>query len=172
MKAKKRQSARAASDITIRPFRETDLDFVISRQLALYAAEYGFTSEIWKSYLIGGVNDFVRQYDSERDCMYIAEKDAVPCGCIAITHADETTAQLRFYFIEQEMRGKGAGHRLIDRAIGFCREMKYKQVFLWTFSTLDAARHLYAGSGFRMTETQVNNEWGGPILEERWELTL
>jgi N-acetylglutamate synthase-like GNAT family acetyltransferase len=66
--------------------------------------------------------------------MYIAENDAVPCGCIAITHTDESTAQIRFYFIEQEMRGKGAGHRLIDLAIGFCRKMKYKQVFLWGHS--------------------------------------
>jgi GNAT superfamily N-acetyltransferase len=66
----------------------------------------------------------------------------------------------------------GAGRRLIDRAIGFCRKAGYGNVFLWTFSTLDAARHLYEEGGFSITGSKVNNEWGGPILEEKWELDL
>jgi GNAT superfamily N-acetyltransferase len=172
MKTKKSHPAKAVPEITLRPFREPDIDFVISRQLASYAAEHGFTSEIWKAYLTGGVNDFIRQFDSARDCMYIAEHDRVPCGCIAITHADDATAQLRFFFMEKEFRGNGTGRRLIDHATGFCRHAKYERVFLWTFSTLDAARHLYAGSGFQVTETQVNCEWGEPVLEELWELEL
>ena len=172
MKIKKSHPTKAVPEITLRPFREPDIDFVISGQLALYAAEYGFTSDIWNAYLTGGVNDFIRQFDSGRDCMYIAEHNRVPCGCIAITHADDATAQLRFYFIEKELRGNGAGRKLIDLAIGFCRDAGYERVFLWTFSTLDAARHLYAGRGFRITDTQVNDEWGAPVLEEKWELEL
>ncbi len=162
----------ADSGITIRSFRETDLNFVISRQLTLYASEYGFTSDIWKTYLTCGVQDFIRQFDRERDCMYILENNTVPCGCIAITSVGDDTAQLRFYFIEPEMRGKGAGHRLIDLALYFCKEKEYRHVFLWTFSTLLAARHLYADRRFRITDTHVNNEWGDPVLEERWELEL
>jgi len=104
--------------------------------------------------------------------MYIAENDALPCGCIAITHTDDGTAQIRFYFIKQELRGRGAGHQLIDRAIDFCRDAKYGRIFLWTFSTLAAARHLYASRGFQMTDSHVNNDWGEPVLEERWELAL
>jgi GNAT superfamily N-acetyltransferase len=165
-------TATGGTDFTIRPFRESDLDFVISRQLALYAAEYGFTSGPWKAYLAGAVQDFISRFDCERDCMDILETNAVPCGCIAITHVDGMTAQLRFYFIEREMRGNGAGHQLIDRAIGFCREKRYGNVFLWTFSTLMAARHLYESRGFRITDTRVNTEWGEPILEERWDLAL
>ena len=172
MKRERKYQAKAASGITIRPFRETDVDFVISRQLSLYASEYGFTSETWISYLTGGVHDFVNRFDSKRDCMYILEKNKVPSGCIAITHTDEATAQLRFYFLEPAVRGQGAGRKLIDRAIDFCREKKYEQVFLWTFSTLAAARLLYAGRGFQMRGTHVNNDWGEPVLEERWELKL
>jgi N-acetylglutamate synthase-like GNAT family acetyltransferase len=172
MKTTTKDSSKSDPGIEIRPFCKNDLDFVISRQLALYASEYGFTSDVWKTYLTGGVQDFVRQFDSEQACMYILENNTVPCGCIAIAYAGDATAQLRFYFIEPEMRGKGAGHRLIDLALRFCREKKYRHVFLWTFSTLMAARHLYAGRGFRITDTHVNNEWGGPVLEERWELEL
>ena len=172
MKPKRPSGEKTSAAFTVRPFRKADLGYVISGQLVLYAAEYGFTSDSWNQYLTGGVHEFAERFDPERDCMYIAEHDDVPCGSIAIAHADDGTAQLRFYFMERELRGKGAGHLLIDRAIGFCRDAKYERVFLWTFSTLGAARHLYEDKGFRITETHVNNEWGGPILEEKWEREL
>jgi GNAT superfamily N-acetyltransferase len=172
MMIQKRLAARAASDSTVRPFRKEDIEFVISRQLSLYAREYGFTSEIWKTYLAGGVHTFVSQFDERKDCMYILEQDGVPSGSVAITHIDEVTSQLRFFFLEPEARGRGAGRGLLDRAIDFCRETKYEHVFLWTFSTLMAARHLYADKGFRITGTRVNNDWGQSVLEERWDLDL
>lgn len=172
MSPKESPTEKRSSGFTIRPFRKPDIDFVINGQLALYATEYGFNSPVWNDYLTGGVQDFVRQFDCARDCMYIAEREGIPCGCIAITHTEDRTAQLRFYFMEKKFRGMGAGRRLIDLAIGFCREAEYERVFLWTFSTLDAARHLYTGMGFLITDTQVNNEWGKPILEEKWEREL
>jgi len=172
MSPKESPRKKSSSVFTIRPFCKSDIDFVIEGQLALYATEYGFTSQVWNNYLTDGVQEFLRQFDSARDCMYIAMRDGTPCGCIAITHTDGRTAQLRFYFMEKECRGRGVGRRLMDHAIGFCQRADYERVFLWTFSTLDAARHLYAGRGFRITETHVNNEWGEPILEEKWELEL
>ena len=172
MTQKKFRPKKKSPGFALRPFRKSDLGYVIRGQLALYAAEYGFTSEIWIAYLTGGVRDFSENFDRARDCMYIAEHNRIPCGGIAITHADDGTAQLRFYFMEKKFRGRGAGRRLIDRAIAFCRTAGYGQVFLWTFSSLDAARHLYAATGFRITDTHVNNEWGKSILEEKWELEL
>ena len=172
MKNRNQNCGKTSRDISLRPFCEPDLDFVITGQLALYAAEYGFTSSVWNEYLTSGVREFAERFDSGRDCMYIAECRQVPCGCIAITHTGNATGQLRFFFLVQEMRGNGAGHQLIDRAIGFCQERGYRTIFLWTFSTLAAARHLYAGKGFRVTDTHVNNDWGEPILEEKWELEL
>ncbi len=168
----KRPSAGPAPGITIRSFRESDADFIISRQLALYASEYGFTSGIWRSYLTDGVHTFVDRFDTTASCMYILENNGAPSGCVAIARVDETTAQLRFFFLEPEMRGRGAGHALLDMAIEFCKEKRYGRVFLWTFSTLMAARHLYAGKGFRVTETRENKDWGDPILEECWVLDL
>jgi GNAT superfamily N-acetyltransferase len=172
MKMTKAHTARAASNFAIRPFKLNDVDFVIARQLALYDREYGFTSEIWRAYLTDGVRNFVNRFDSERDCMYILDNDGVPLGCIAITHVDQATAQLRFFFLEPEIRGLGAGRRLIDQAIDFCKDKKYRHVFLWTFSTLMAARHLYDSKGFQIMETHENRDWGETILEERWDLNL
>jgi hypothetical protein len=36
----------------------------------------------------------------KKDCMYLLEKNGVSSGCVAITHVDEVTAQLRFFFLE------------------------------------------------------------------------
>ncbi len=162
----------ATSGFLIRPFTEDDIDFVISRQVLLYETEYGFTSDVWKSYVAEAVHKLLEQFDPERDCMLILERMGLPCGCIAIAHADDATAQLRFFFVESSLRGLGAGRRLMDTAMAFCREKNYHHVFLWTCDRLDAARYLYAKNGFHITDTHENNEWGAPMLEEQWDLDL
>ncbi|MGZ7210313.1 MAG: GNAT family N-acetyltransferase [Methanobacterium sp.] len=158
--------------IAIRPFTLDDVDFVISGQLKLYEEEHGFTSKIWKAYLTKGVQELVNQFDSEKECMYILEHGGVPSGCAAIVHENDDTAKFRFFFLNPESRGLGAGRKLFDMTIDFCVEKGYKKVYLWTFSTLDAARHLYEGKGFKLKETRENNEWGTPVLEELWELDI
>lgn len=163
---------KATTTITVRPFAYNDLDFIILRQIKLYEKEYGFTTEVWKSYVKEGVNQLVNEFKPEKDCIYILECNGQKSGCISITHVSADTAQLRFFFIEDALRGLGAGNKLIEKALNFCKEKQYKHVFLWTFSTLSAARHLYAKKGFQMVETHENTEWGSPIIEERWNLEL
>ena len=114
MTAPEQHADRATRSLTIRPFTSSDVDFVISRQLALYKSEYGFTSAIWNAYLTEGVHTFVHHFDPQRDCMHILEHEGVPVGCIAITHVDAATAQLRFFFLEPEARGRGGGHRRLE----------------------------------------------------------
>jgi GNAT superfamily N-acetyltransferase len=124
-----KQGDRATPSISVRPFTASDVDFVISRQLALYKSEYGFASEIWNAYLTEGVHNFVKHFDPGKDCMNILKNKGVPVGCIAITHVDTATAQLRFFFIESEMRGQGCGHQLMNLAISFCREKSMSGYF-------------------------------------------
>jgi GNAT superfamily N-acetyltransferase len=60
----------------------------------------------------------------------------------------------------------------MDVAIDFCRERRYKKVYLWTFAGLDAARHLYEKCGFELVEQSAGNQWGTEVEEQRFELTL
>ena len=161
-----------ARAMCIRPFTMADINFVIADQIKLYEREYGFISAEWENYVATGVQTFADHFDGAKDCMYILEHNGVRSGCIAITHRDRQTAQLRFFFISSTARGQGFGNRLMDLAVAFCREMQYEKVFLWTFSKLDAARYLYQKHGFQITATKENGEWGEPVLEERWELSL
>lgn len=104
--------------------------------------------------------------------MFILECNGSPSGCIAITHTEDNVAQLRYFFLEPELRGLGAGTALLNAALDFCREKKYSHVFLWTVSAQESARMLYKKAGFTITETSKNENWGNPVLEEKWELGL
>lgn len=168
----KKSFMKATKDIKIRPFQERDIAYVIDRQLSLYESERQFTTEIWKNYLTQGVIALVERFDSEKDCMLILECDGNASGCIAITHTENREAQLRYFFLEPELRGLGAGTKLLNAALEFCRQKNYLHVFLWTVSAQESARILYKNAGFVITETSENENWGTPVLEERWDLDL
>lgn len=172
MRTVKKYFTRATKDIKIRPYQEQDITYVIDRQLSLYESERQFTTEIWKKYLTQGVFTLVEKFDPEKDCMFILECDGNASGCIAITHTQDNAAQLRYFFLEPELRGLGAGTGLLNAALDFCRKKKYPHVFLWTVSAQESARVLYKNAGFRITETSENEDWGVPVLEEKWELDL
>ena len=157
----------------IRSFTEADIPYVIQRQIELYREEYDLSTAHWEMDVVMAVDHFLEFFDADRDNIFILEHEGAPAGCIAITHTDNETAKLRFYFVEPVLRGQGAGQALLDEAMHFVRAVGYRHVFLWTFSALGAARHLYGKMGFVMTETAENNTWSTkPILEERWDQTL
>lgn len=149
----KKYFSKATKDIKIRPYQEQDIAYVIDRQLSLYESERQFTTEIWKNYLTQGVISLVEKFDSEKDCMFILECDNNASGCIAVTHSDDSVAQLRYFFLEPELRGLGVGTGLLNTALEFCRQKEYSHVFLWTVSVREATRILYKNAGFKITET-------------------
>lgn len=168
----KKYFTKATMNLKIRPYQQQDITYVIDRQLSLYESERQFTTEIWKNYLTQGVLSLVDKFDPAKDCMLILECNGSPSGCIAITHTEDNIAQLRYFFLEPELRGLGAGTTLLNAALNFCQEKKYSHVFLWTVSAQESARILYKKAGFNITETSKNDNWGSPVLEEKWELDL
>jgi GNAT superfamily N-acetyltransferase len=95
-------------------------------------------------------------------------------GAIAIDGAnhDSQGAHLRWFIVAPENQGHGIGKILLKEAIEFCRKKKFGRVYLWTFSGLDPARHLYERSGFKLCEEHEGNQWGRTVTEQRFELIL
>ncbi len=117
---------------------------------------------------------FLGRYDEHRDGFWNVLADGGIEGAIAIdgAHADTEGAHLRWFIVSDALRGKGAGNRLMDHAVGFCRTRGYRRVSLWTFEGLDAARHLYEKHGFRLADQQKGTRWGREVNEQKWELRL
>jgi len=157
--------------ITIRPFTQSDIEYVISRHKTLYYAERHL-SGTFSAYVDEIVYRFVDRFNSKTDCLNILECNGVPAGSIAIAKVDAATAQLRFFMLEPEMRQRGYGNRLMDMALSFCREKGYTKVFLLTITAQVIARHVYETHGFYKVSSEDKAEWGDGVVEERWEVDL
>ena len=159
-----------AETVRIRRSKPGDAGYIAYLHGKYYHEHHGFFDRS-EYYFIGRLADFVR--DPEGGALWIAEVGADIAGSIAIVRADSETAQLRWFIVDSAYRNMGIGNRLTETALAFCRENNYKQVFLWTFRGLDAARRIYDKAGFVLTEEKPNNEWSSEeIIEQKMELRL
>jgi GNAT superfamily N-acetyltransferase len=109
---------------------------------------------------------------SDRERLWIAERDDRLIGSIAIVAAGPETAQLRWFLIDPSARGTGLGKRLLREAIAFSRDCGYTRITLWTVSTLTVAGHLYRSAGFEKVEERPDRQWSVDVVEEKYELRL
>ncbi|CAB3890904.1 bifunctional helix-turn-helix transcriptional regulator/GNAT family N-acetyltransferase [Achromobacter anxifer] len=76
-------------------------------------------------------------------------------------------AHLRWFIVDESLRGMGVGRALLDRAMDFV-DAHYDETYLWTFKGLDAARHLYEAAGFTLAESAEGRQWGSVVVEQRF----
>jgi GNAT superfamily N-acetyltransferase len=95
-------------------------------------------------------------------------------GSIAIDGARglEAGAHLRWFMVDPNRQGMGAGSRLLDAALEFCRASGFASVHLWTFDGLHAARRLYEARGFVLAQELTGETWGKPVTEQCFQLEL
>jgi DNA-binding MarR family transcriptional regulator/GNAT superfamily N-acetyltransferase len=87
---------------------------------------------------------------------------------IAVEVEDGGVGHLRWFIVDGCLRGSGVGRRLLEAAVAFI-ERECHGAYLWTFSGLDAARHLYEQFGFVLTEQATGEQWGVEVTEQRFE---
>ncbi|HAK73081.1 MAG TPA: GNAT family N-acetyltransferase [Sporomusaceae bacterium] len=155
--------------ITIREYKPGDCGYIAYRHGVLYAQEHGF-DQIFEKYVLQSLLAYLENPAGGK--ILIAEYCGTIVGFIGIVQISKTSAQLRWFLIEPEFRGAGAGRKLMAAAMEYCHQQKYNNVFLWTFKGLDAACHLYEQYGFTLTEEKENNTWKKQLLEQRWDVTL
>jgi DNA-binding MarR family transcriptional regulator/N-acetylglutamate synthase-like GNAT family acetyltransferase len=78
------------------------------------------------------------------------------------------TAHLRWFIVDESLRGMGVGRALLARALRFADTLDVDETYLWTFKGLDAARHLYESAGFVLTDEAKGTQWGGVVVEQRF----
>lgn len=80
------------------------------------------------------------------------------CGIAAFNHHQDI-CELRKLFLLPEARGQGIGKNLLNRSLDYARSMQYKQCYLDTLSSMNAAICLYKKLGF----TALNRPLDGAI---------
>ena len=138
-------------------------------QTRYYVKHHGFGA-IFEAGRLADIGAFLERYDSHRDGVWLLIDDGRVHGSIVIDGGGQQpdSAQLRWFIVSEELRGRDFGQRLMSAAMDFCRT-RFATVYLHTFAGLDAARHLYEQHGFRLVSEHQSTEWGPPVLEQHFE---
>ncbi|MEU8224810.1 GNAT family N-acetyltransferase [Kribbella sp. NPDC048915] len=149
-----------------------DLGWVVQAHAEIYAAEYGW-GPAYETLIAQIVTAYATDHDDEREAAWIAEVDGERAGSIfCVQGPDETTAQLRLLLVTPAARGLKLGAALVDTCMAFARAAGYKRMVLWTNDPLVAARHIYLARGFRLTSSEVHEQWGDRLLGQTYEVDL
>ncbi len=156
---------------TMRPPEPGDLGWILHRQGALYAREYGWDWR-FEGLVAGVLAEFIANFVPSRERCWIAARDGAIIGSVFVMQQSAAVARLRLLYVEPTARGLGLGRALVRECIHFARRVGYQRLSLWTNSVLTAARRLYESEGFVLTETGLHDHFGVELTGETWELVL
>ena len=161
-----------ASDarLELRAPKAGDLGWVVERNGALYAAEYGW-NQAFEGLCARIVADFTMG-DAKRQRCWIADLDGDRVGSIFLMPLKKTTARLRLLFVEPRARGLGVGTKLVDECIRTARALGYRKLVLWTNDVLVDARRIYERAGFELVDEKKHRDFGPPLVAQTWSLSL
>ncbi|MEV6290015.1 bifunctional helix-turn-helix transcriptional regulator/GNAT family N-acetyltransferase [Streptomyces sp. NPDC051896] len=158
--------------VVLREPRPGDLGWIVQRNAALYAAEYGWNAD-YEGLVARIVADFAEDHDPHLERVWIAERAGRPVGCVMCVRDDAPgTARLRLLLVEPEARGHGIGDRLVRAVIDFARGVGYRDLVLWTNDVLSGARRIYQRHGFVLVAEKPHRSFGKDLVGQDWRLDL
>lgn len=163
--------ARDASPWLLRPHRSGDLSVLTQRLIASAAEEFELGGE-YETAMLGHATQFLERFAPDDDCAWIAERNGVPVGSIAVRRVGETTAELTLFFVESHARGIGIGRRLIAEAIQFATRAGYRTMVLDLHDGMKTARFLFHAAGFRHVVGLEGDTLGPGVQRQHWQLEL
>ncbi|MFG2132291.1 GNAT family N-acetyltransferase [Streptomyces sp. NPDC048751] len=161
-----------AEDVVLREPAPGDLGWIIERNAALYASEYGFNAD-YEGLVARIVADFAEDHDPNLERAWIAEVGGRAVGCVMCVRDDAPgTARLRLLLVEPDARGLGIGDRLVGALVDFARVAGYRDIVLWTNDILGAARRIYQRHGFVLVAEKPHRSFGQDLNGQDWRLDL
>ena len=134
-----------------------------------YSQHWGFGS-FFEAKVATEMSEFLVNYQKNIDRIFSVVLNNTVEAYLIIDRTSETenVAHLRWFIVSDQLRGQGAGNRLLSDAMDFSRSNRYEGVYLWTFKGLSSAKHLYEKYGFVITEETEGAQWGTVVTEQRY----
>ncbi len=134
-----------------------------------YAAHSGF-GQFFESQVASGVAEFAGRLHEPCNRVWLAMRHGRIVGSLVIDGQDlgDNTAHLRWFILDDGCRGSGVGRQLMREAMEFCDIRGFKEVHLWTFKGLHAARKLYESFGFTLVHEEPGSQWGSKVTEQQF----
>jgi peptidyl-dipeptidase Dcp len=98
--------------------RPGDIGYVTYLHGSLYSSEYDYGIS-FEAYVAQGLYEFYKNYDADRDRVWVCEKAGAMVGFLLLMHREENVAQLRYFILTPEVRGIGLGNKLMERLHAF-----------------------------------------------------
>jgi len=133
------------ADIEIIPF-EADYTLEV-KSLVLTIMELEF-SGIVQNFPMEDIDNIPESYGGRRERFFIAVQDRKVIGTIGVKEDDEYTALLRRVFVSPELRGRGVGTALMQKAVRFCQREGYSTVRFQGNTVMKSAYSLCKKMGF------------------------
>ena len=161
----------AMTQARIRQITSQDRDWVLDQHRIIYIDGHGF-DQSFGSLVADIVDGFFARHDADCERGWIAESDGVPLGAVFCMKIDDTTAQLRLFFLVPDARGLGLGRALMNTLLRFAAKADYSEVHLWTHQSHEAACRLYKASGWRLVDEKPQQSFGKQEVVESYVYTL
>jgi GNAT superfamily N-acetyltransferase len=132
-----------------------------------YAQQWGFGAFFEKK-VATELAEFAGALPAEGKGLWVYVENGRTLASVVIDGDNETgVAHLRWFIVDDSLRGSGIGRQLLSHAMRFVDE-RFNETYLWTFKGLDAARHLYESFGFALSEESEGAQWGTRVVEQRF----
>lgn len=140
---------------------------IASLHARFYSEHWGFGAFFEKK-VATELAEFAGSLPADGKALWCYVENGRTLASLAIDgNAATRIAHLRWFIVDDALRGSGVGRQLMSQAMRFVDE-RFRETYLWTFKGLDAARHLYESFGFRLSDECEGEQWGTQVIEQRF----
>ncbi len=165
------ESKKVRKGFTLRSHKPGDMGLIIHSHAVQFARDYGWNNE-FEALVAEKTSDFIRNFDPRYDFCCVADMGGDLVGSVFIVKVNEEEGELRLLFVDPRARGLGVGMEMLDEAIKFATNAKYKKLSMWTESISTRGAKIFQTVGFKIVKETPHHRFGHNLVGQYWEKTL
>ena len=112
------------------------------------------------AYADASLDDMTAAYSADRTVYYVVEESGILKGGAGIAPLDNyegNVCELQKMYFLKELRGKGAGRKLITKCLEKAKAWGYEGCYLETMPFMTAAQNMYKSMGFSLLDKPMGD---------------